>query len=250
MRLPGLLRLSRGSLAGAIDQQIATLPAYQVALWPDGWECSGDGSVLIRDTDAMAEARRWYALAERNRCRIQLDRAMRLHGAFVPRPILSLSTRRFVSGRVASVAVELVAGDWVRQRRQQLIVDAAQALRERALSWSGSRSGECLDADALEQRVCGLIAQCVVERLIPRVMHRVRVQREDGFGLTGFRCIVEVNLDPYARSRLADALGLALVPWNRAVVRDGRPHTLIAVETRPLVKGCPGSLPLNGSVDG
>lgn len=229
----GLLRLvCSARLRAAAGDALRSLPAYRVALWPDGWECRADGSILVRDTDAMAEARRWYALADRNHGHIPLDRVMRLHGTFVPRSILSLGTHRFASESVASVAVLLVAGDWVRQRRRQLIADAPRALLDRALCWSGSRSDEGQDTGLLGRQVQGLIAQCERERMIPRVRHRVRLQSKDGFGLRGYRCIVEVDLDPYARRCFAEALAVALIPWNRAVVRDGRPCTLIEVETQ------------------
>ena len=211
---------------------IAALPAYQVAFWPDGWEQLEDGGVLVRDTDAMAEARRWYRLAERNRGLVPMDPAMRLHGAFVPRPILAMSRQRFASGLVASVAVQLVAGDWVASRRAALMRAPARALREREQTWSGSRSREPLDREGLAVVLSELLAECASERLIPRAGYRLRVQGDDGYGVGGFRCIVEVWLDPYARARLADALSVGLVPWNRAVTRDGRPHPLIGVEVR------------------
>lgn len=40
---------------------VAALPVYQVALWPDGWVLGASGEVSVRDTHAMAEARRWHA---------------------------------------------------------------------------------------------------------------------------------------------------------------------------------------------
>jgi hypothetical protein len=211
---------------------VAQLPAYQVALWPDGWEQLDDGAVLVRDTDAMAEARRWYRLAERNRGLVAMDPAMRLHGAFVPRPILAMSRHRFASAQVASVAVQLVAGDWVATRRAELLRAPVRALRERNQTWSGSRSREPLDREGLAAVLRDLLAQCAAERLIPRAAYRLRVLGDDGFGIGGFRCIVEVWLDPYVRTRLADALSTGLVPWNRVVTRDGRPHPLIGVEVR------------------
>lgn len=247
MPLPWAPRLGRPSLDGQrLGERIAALPAYQVAFWPDGWECAADGSVLVRDTDAMAEARRWYALADRNHCQVRPERAMRLHGTFVPRQMLALAPRRFVSEDAASVAVKLVAGDWVRQRRKALAADAARVLQERALVWSGSRADEPRDADALSGRIRDLIDACVREHLIPGGLiaggrHRVRVLSEDGYGLTGYRCIVSVNLDSYARRRLAEALTVALLPWNRAVVRDGRPCPLISVQARALAGLSKGS---------
>lgn len=217
---------------------IAALPPYQVALWPDGWEHLEDGGVLVRDTDAMAEARRWYRLAERNRGLRAMGRAMRLHGTFVPRAIVDLSRQRFATARAASVAVQLVAGEWVAQRRAELLRSPLQTLRERDQAWSGSRSGEPLDADTLAAVLSDLFTQCMAEGLIPKADYPLRVQRDGGFGVCGFRCIVEVWLDPYARTRLADALGSALVPWNRAVIRDARPHPLIGVEVRRPADRC------------
>jgi len=130
------------------------------------------------------------------------------------------------------VAVQLVAGDWVASRRAALMRAPARALREREQTWSGSRSREPLDREGLAVVLSELLAECASERLIPRAGYRLRVQGDDGYGVGGFRCIVEVWLDPYARARLADALSVGLVPWNRAVTRDGRPHPLIGVEVR------------------
>lgn len=211
---------------------IAALPPYQVALWSDGWEHLEDGGVLVRDTDAMAEARRWYRLAERNRGLRAMGPAMRLHGTFVPRAIVELSRLRFATARAASVAVQLVAGDWVAQRRAGLLRAPVRALRERDWAWSGSRSGDLLDEESLIDLVSNLLTQCMAEGLIPKAAYRLRVHRDDGFGVCGFRCILEVRLDPYARTRLADTLGSALVPWNRAVMRDSRPYPLIGLEVR------------------
>lgn len=229
---------------------IAALPPYQVALWPDGWEHLEDGGVLIRDTDAMAEARRWYRLAEHNRGLRSMGPAMRLHGTFVPRAIVELSRLRFATARAASVAVQLVAGDWVAQRRAELLRAPARALRERDRAWSGSRSGDPRDEASLIELVSDLLTQCVAEGLIPRAAYRLRVRRDDGFGVGGFRCILEVWLDPYARARLADALASALVPWNRAVMRDARPYPLIGVEARRPAGAMPRSTPVSSPLSG
>jgi hypothetical protein len=142
LRLPLPRLASRTAAAGAA--RLAALPPYQVALWPDGWDRLDGGAVLVRDTDAMAEARRWYRLAELNRAAVPLDRAMRLHGTYVPRAIVALSGRRFDSGETASVAVQLVAGDWVRQRRQRLpsgpcaSASSPGAAAARPARWTGS----------------------------------------------------------------------------------------------------------------
>lgn len=212
---------------------LARLPPYQVALWPDGWEDLEDGGILVRDTDAMAEARRWYQLAGCNGAVAVLASAMRLDGTcFVPHAILSLTRQRFASPRVASVAVQLVAGDWVAARRAQLLRDPVRALRERAQTWSGSRSGGGLDPEGLGNLLWNLMDQCAAEGLTPRACYGLKVQRANGYGLGGLRCVVETRLDPYARAHLADALSAALIPWNRAVIRDGRPCRLISVEVR------------------
>jgi hypothetical protein len=80
--------------------------------------------------------------------------------------------------------------------------------------------------------MAGLFAQCVREGLIPDLRCRLRVEPEDGFGVSGFRCTLEVALDPYARDRLAETLKVALVPWNRAVVREGRAFPVIGLKVR------------------
>ena len=242
----GRRRRAQGEDAAAA-RVIAALPPYQVALWPDGWEHLEDGGVRVRDTDAMAEARRWYRLAQRNRGLGAMGPAMRLHGTFVPRAIVDLSRLRFATARAASVAVQLVAGDWVAQRRAELLRAPVRALEERDRAWSGSRSGDLLDEVSLIELVSELLRQCMAEGLIPKAAYRLRVQRDDGFGVCGFRCIIEVWLDPYARTRLADALASALVPWNRAVMRDARPYPLIGVEARRPAGSTPSSTPLSTS---
>lgn len=224
---------------------IAGLPPYQVALWPDGWEDLEGGGVLVRDTDAMAEARRWYRLAERNRGGRAMGPAMRLHGTFVPRAIVDLSRLRFATAQAASVAVQLMAGDWVTQRRAELLRAPARALRERDQAWSGSRSTELFDERSLGGLVSELLEQCMLEGLIPKVAYGLSIQRDTGFGVTGFRCILEVRLDPYERNRLADALGSVLAPWNRAVSREARPYPLIGVAVRRPVGPIPAAIPFS-----
>jgi hypothetical protein len=208
---------------------VAGLPPYQVALWPDGWELEGDGSVTVRDTHAMAEARRWYALAARNRCREDACRVMALHGVFVPRAIVDLAERRFACERIASVAVKLVAGDWVQQRRRQLLADPVAALQERSLGWSGSRHPRRLVGDDVKDVLGGLIDLCAAEGLIPPARYRIDVRADDGYGVAGFRCRIEVRLERYARARVGEVLSTALIPWNRAVVRNGAPVPLIGL---------------------
>lgn len=208
------------------------LPVYQVALWPDGWEMLPDGAVRVRDTHAMAEARRWYSLAERNHAREDVPRVMSMHGVFVPRVVVDLAERRFPSERAASVALELVAGEWVRQRRRQLLESPEHALAVRALGWTGSLHRPEPDPRRIEALVRTLLRDCVGERLIPDADYGVGVRPDGGYGIAAWRCTLTVALDPYARARVAEALTAALIPWNRAVVRDGAPATVLAVEVR------------------
>jgi hypothetical protein len=67
---------------------------------------------------------------------------------------------------------------------------------------------------------------------VPAARYRLVSRCEDGFGLRRWRCAVEVNLDPYARARAREALTTALIPWNRAVIRDGIPMPLITLDVR------------------
>ena len=214
----------------AAARAIATLPAYQVALWPDGWDLMPDGSVAVQDTHAMAEARRWYDLARRNCSRRDLRSALSLHRVFIPSAILDLAGRTFASEQAASVAVQLVAGDWVLGRRAELARTARAALAERAAVWTGSRHGSGLDAVAVQVLAADLLGVCAAEGLIPRAGYGVRVRRDDGFGLCAYRVQVETHLDPYARRRVGEVLSAALIPWNRAVGRDLAPSLVISVE--------------------
>ena len=209
---------------------VAGLPAYQVALWPDGWELSADGGVSVRDTHAMAEARRWYELGRRNRAGWVPGPALVAQGVFIPPAILDLAGRTFATEQAASVAVQLVAGDWVAQRRAQLLRLAGVALAERAAVWTGSRHCLGMDAEGLHTLVADLLALCAAEGLIPRADYGLRVQRRDGFGVCGWRIRVETLLEPYARARVGDALAVALIPWNRAVGRGGGPSPVLSLE--------------------
>ena len=220
-------RVRRLAAKALIDR----LPAYQVALWPDGWELLPDGAVRVCDTHAMAEARRWHALAERNQARALGRRLMARHG-IVPREVVELSGRRFASEQVASVALQLVAGDWIRLRRSELRAAPQKALAARELAWSGSRHVVGQDAQSLAGLVAELLRTCATERLIPDAHYRIGVRADDGYGLTLWRCRLRVALDPYARTRVAEILALALIPWNRAVVRDGAAVPIVAVEVR------------------
>ncbi|MCU0834186.1 MAG: hypothetical protein MUC77_07070 [Chromatiaceae bacterium] len=213
----------------AAEELIDRLPAYQVALWPDGWELLPGGAVRVRDTHAMAEARRWYLLAERNQAGARGQRLMALHGV-VPRAVVDLKGRRFASEQVASVALNLVAGDWLRLRRCALRAAPCEALAARALAWSGSRHSASEDARSVGGLVAEVLRACAAERLIPDARYRVDVRADDGYGLTLWRCRLRVALDPYARARVADVLGVALIPWNRAVVRDGAAVPIVSVE--------------------
>jgi len=215
---------------------IAALPAYQVALWPDGWELDADGTVSVRDTHDMAEARRWYAMAERNRngrcrspARADLDRVMGLHGIFVPRAVVAMSGQRFASEQVASVALQLVAGEWIATRRRRLMAAPDRALAQRALAWSGSRHRGAPAQSQLQELLAGLLEACIAERLLPPARYRLELGADDGYGIRAWTCSVHVDLDPYARARAAEVLRAALIPWNRAVIRDGRAVPLIAL---------------------
>jgi hypothetical protein len=211
---------------------VAALPAYQVALWPDGWVIGAGGEVLVRDTHAMAEARRWYALADRAAGAACMDRTMRLYGTFVPRTVLALAGQRFASESVASVALQLVAGDWITQRREQLLGAPDQAMRASRLGWTGSRHTADPSIEAMMDCVGRVLGDCRREGLIPPADCELKVRPDDGFGIRGYRCLITVDLDSCACLRFREAMQTGLVPWNRAVVRDGLAHPLIKVEVR------------------
>ncbi len=211
---------------------VAALPAYQIALWPDGWVLGASGEVSVRDTHAMAEARRWYVLADRAAGRPRLDRTMRLYGTFVPRPVVALAGQRFPSESVASVAVQLVAGDWIAQRRQQLLAAPDEAVRARALGWTGSRHTPDPSIETMTACIRHVMDDCLQEGLIPAADYDLEVRQDDGFGIRGYRCVVTLGLDGDACVRFRDVLRTALVPWNRAAVRDGVAHPLVRVEVR------------------
>ncbi|UHD17021.1 hypothetical protein [Thiocapsa bogorovii] len=233
------LRLKR-SVAGAsagghpdrAARVVAALPAYQVALWPDGWELGAGGEVAVRDTHAMAEARRWYVLADRGAGAPCMNRTMRLYGTFVPRPVVALAGQRFASECVASVAVQLVAGEWITERRQQLLEAPDEAMRARALGWTGSRHNAELNTETMTACIIQVIADCRREGIIPAAGFDLKLRPDDGFGIRGYRCLITVDLDSSERARFREAIQTALVPWNRAVVRDGAAHPLVKVEVR------------------
>ena len=235
----GSARWPRGRAADAgARYDVASLPLYQIALWPDGWELAGDGGVVIRDTHETAEARRWYAMAERNGVgrgaslpSSQTLRMMRMHRIAVPRGIVELVGTRFRSERAASVAVRLIAAEWVDDRRRMLNRDPAATFAARARLWSGSRHAELGkddDVSALVQRMVGL---CVAEGMIPRLGYRVDARIQDGYGMRRWSC--RVTVDQGLASARADAvaavLALALIPWNRRVSCDGKTWTLLSV---------------------
>ncbi len=231
LRRSGALRRLAGPGEGE-SAYVRALPAYQVALWPDGWESLDTGAIRVRDTHAMAEARRWYSLAERNRSGGRIQSAMRLHGVFVPRPIVDMAHQVFATEQAASVAVQLVAGDWVAQRRRQLVGAPRGALQERLLGWTGSRHGALSDSARLAALTREIVCLCIAERLIPDTVYRVEVQGVDGFGIPGFRCIVEAALERVPRDGIEDALRVALLPWNRGVVCNGRVRPLVGLVVR------------------
>jgi hypothetical protein len=154
---------------------------------------------------------------------------MALHRVFVPRAIVDLAGWRFPTEEVASVAVQLIAGDWVRQRRAELLREPERALHERALAWRGSRHVSGGTAPQVGELLQGLLALCVAEGLIPDADYRIRVRADDGYGICAHRCRVEVGLEPAERTRVAEVVSAGLVPWNRAVVRDGSAVPLLAL---------------------
>lgn len=233
---------SRRASSATARMRVARLPAYQVALWPDGWLLEPDGGVRVRDTHAMAEARRWHAVAERNgggRARrsvspVEMTRTMRMHGLCVPRAIIDMAGRRFPSEQVASVAVSLVASDWIGERRHALLASPERALAEQALAWSGSRHTGIPDPRSVERLLERLLVQCSDEDLLPPgARSRLACSHDDGYGLCCCRCSLELDLDASARERLHDLLTVALIPWNRSVVRDGSAIPLISLWLRP-----------------
>jgi hypothetical protein len=224
----------------AAAASIRALPAYRVALWPDGWVLEPDGAVRVVDTHAMAEARRWFEMAERASgtgarrplTAVEQRRAMRLLGVYVPPAVVALSGRRFASEQVASVALQLVAGDWIGERRRALLAQPERALADHARAWQGSRHHCPASADAAEALLRRALEACIAEGMVPPARYRLVSRCEDGFGLRRWRCAVEVNLDSYARARAREALDTALIPWNRAVIRDGVPMPLITLDVR------------------
>lgn len=224
----------------AAAESVRALPAYRVALWPDGWVLDADGGVRVVDTHAMAEARRWFDMAgrttggggRRGLTPAEQCRAMRLLGVYVPPAVVALSGRRFASEQVASVALQLIAGDWIGERRRALLAQPERALAEHACAWQGSRHHCPATADAAEALLREALDACIAEGLVPRARYRLASRCEDGYGLRRWRCCVEVNLDPYARARAREALNTALIPWNRAVSRDGLPMPLITLDVR------------------
>lgn len=227
--------LQRRAERARADRIVASLPLYQVALWPDGWEQTEDGGIVVRDTHEIAEARRWYEMAERNgaghdRGRApQAAKAMRLHGIGVPRSLVELSGRRFATEQAASVAMRLVANDWVEQRRRMLAADPHRLLGLRAQTWSGSRHQCFEDGAALQGLLRWLLDLCVAEDLVPCATFRLDVRADDGYGLKGWRCRVQIDLDEARRNAVGETIRLALTPWNRQVSRDGKPWPLVSV---------------------
>jgi hypothetical protein len=217
---------------------VEALPLYQIAFWPDGWESAQDGSVVVRDTHETAEARRWYAMAERNRVGRgstalprQAERTMRMHRIGVPRGIVDLVGTRFRTEQAASVAVRLIAADWVDERRRMLSAEPAVSLTTRERLWSGSRHAEVRESEDVDLLVRRLISVCVAEGLIPRLEYGVEARLHDGYGLRRWSCQVTVR-QGLARAQadaIAALLSLALVPWNRGVSGDGKTWTLLSV---------------------
>jgi hypothetical protein len=229
------LWLRRGAAHQRALQEVAALPLYQIALWPDGWERTGDGGVIVRDTHEIAEARRWYAMAARHGAAPRGSasspaiKTMQLHGLGVPRSLIDLAGRRFASEQAASVAVRLVASEWLEQRRRMLAANPQRLLALRALTWSGSHHRPLQHRAAVERLVDELLERCIDEGLIPSTRFQVEARAQDGYGLDGWCCRVQSDLRQDRRAAVTDALRIALIPWNRQVVRDGKPWTLLSV---------------------
>jgi hypothetical protein len=232
-RVLDLLRAPPGPDRAAAWALVSRLPAYQIALWPDGWELDEGGGVWVWDTHAMAEARRWYGLAERNRSREDARRVMSMHGVFVPRAIVDLAGRRFSSEQAASVAVKMIACEWVSERRCRFLEAPERALAERSLSWRGSRHEPDIGLDRVRELIEEVIRICVGEHLIPNAGYHVGVRSRQGYGVGGYRCLLDACLDRDAAARVLEVLRAALVPWNRAVVRGGASARLIEIELAP-----------------
>ena len=230
-------RPGRSANAQAAAAAIAALPTYQVALWPDGWLLEADGSVRVRDTHEMAEARRWLNMAARNtgggERRMMADgdvaRTMRLHGIFVPRAIIDMAGCRFATEQVASVALSLVAGDWISERRRALGRSPGRELALRAQAWTGSLHADAPDADASRRLLERLLGHCIDEGLVPRTQYQLSCRADEGYGIRCCRCFVQVDLGAGARARIQAELGTALISWNRAVICDGRVTPVLSV---------------------
>lgn len=229
--LPGLPLLPSQRTAAAI---VAQLPAYQVALWPDGWLLEADGAVRVQDTHALAEARRWYRAAARNvgsnpGNAADRERLMGVHGVFVPRALVDLPGCRFASEQVASVALQLLAGDWIAQRRRLLLAAPRATLHQRALVWTGSRHVAPPDLEGTRTCLAAVLRDCVAEGLLPDAPYAIELHPMDGWGIVEMRAVVTAPLSPAVCQTIAVWLTLALLPWNRAVLRDGVPTPLISV---------------------
>ena len=87
-----------------------------------------------------------------------------------------------------------------------------------------------LDTGGVLALVTDLLGLCVSEGLIPRVCYDLKIRRDDGFGVCGYRVRLETLLEPYARARIGDLLATALIPWNRAVGRDTGASLVISLE--------------------
>ncbi|MGB5831280.1 MAG: hypothetical protein WBG92_04725 [Thiohalocapsa sp.] len=237
-RLTGVGRSSRSGSAAA---KVAALPAYQVALWPDGWTLEPDGAVHVCDTHEMAEARRWLEMAARNgrgrsraRPHTELTRTMRLHGLSVPRGVIDMAGRRFATEQVASVALTLVAGDWISQRRQYLSDAPERSLANQKLAWRGSLHNGVPGVDVVQELLQQVLEHAFAEALLPRFRYQVSSRFDDGFGIRCCRCRLEVDLASDDWARVREVVSAALIPWNRGVVRDSGAVPVIALQVRGL----------------
>ena len=211
---------------------LTKLPPYQIALWPDGWQLEADGRVRLRDTHAIAEARRWYATADERGAIHRSEKTLRALGMYIPRSVIALSGRLFGSELAASVAVQLVAGAWVSERRRQLLSAPHTALAEQQGCWTGSRHRGPLPIVEIKKVLCQLIAICVAEDLIPRLAYGVEVRKNDSFGVPALLTSVHAPLVPHQIGPVRETLMTALIPWNRAMALKGATTFAIGVEVR------------------
>jgi hypothetical protein len=151
---------------------------------------------------------------------------------YIPQSIIDLSGRRFGSELAASVAVQLVAGAWVSERRRCLLAAPRAALSEQSGCWTGSRHRETLLIPDIKEILCQVMAACAEEALIPRVAYAIEVHDNDSFGVHGLLTSVQGPLARHQLGEVREALLTALIPWNRAIFLKGATTFVIGVEVR------------------